>query len=98
MTNKLDKYELAIVIDPTQDETKRDDLIKLIEQIAKQVKGEVVKREDAGKKNLAYAVKGNTEGWYYYLTIEMPAEAVKPLDTKLKMEESIIRFLILKKD
>lgn len=91
-------YELALIIHPDLDEPARDKLLDLIEKIVKHLKGEINKREIGGKKTLAYPVVKQTEGWYYYLHLSLPAEAINKLSDKIKIEDQVMRFLILAKE
>ena len=90
-------YELAVILHPDMDESARDKLIGMIEKIIKQFEGEINKSEADGKKTLAYPIKKQAEGWFYYLHIGLPAEAVDKLTTKVKMEDQILRHMILAK-
>lgn len=90
-------YELALVLHPELNSEDRDKQIGLVEKIITQLGGEVTKREEGGKKILAYPIYKQSQAWYYFLQLNLPPEAITQLETKLKMEEKVLRYLVLKK-
>jgi small subunit ribosomal protein S6 len=93
----MNTYELALVIHPVLSNDQQEELLKLVEKIIKQFEGKIEKREEGGRKLMAYPIKKQSEGRYYFFTVTLTPESVGKLDTKLKMEENILRFLLLKK-
>ena len=93
----LNTYELALVLHPSLDEAGRGQLVELVEKMTKQFGGEVSKREEGGKKQLAYPILKQGEGWYYFLTLQLPGESVSKLDTKLRVEDKVLRYLLTTK-
>jgi len=91
------KYELALVLSPDLDDQGREESLKLGDKIVKQLGGEVNKREEGGKKMLAYEIKKKNEGWFYFWQLILPTEALKQLEIKLNMEEGILRYLLVAK-
>ncbi|OGG30918.1 30S ribosomal protein S6 [Candidatus Gottesmanbacteria bacterium RIFCSPLOWO2_02_FULL_38_8] len=59
--------------------------------------GKIVKTENLGKKALSYRIKKETEGKYWLLNLEIKPASVSEFSAKIKMEEDILRFLILRK-
>ena len=91
------KYELALVLSPDLNDQEREESLKLVEKIVKQLGGEVNKREEGGKKMLAYSINNKNEGWYYFWLLTLPNEAVKQLEVKLNVEEGVLRYLLIAK-
>ena len=69
-----------------------DDFIKII----KENKGNVIKTEYWGLRSLAYEIKNNKKGHYYFMGIEADNTLVKELGRKIKLSESIIRSSLVK--
>lgn len=87
-------YELMCVVRPTVDEQA---LAAVHEKIAKFITnggGEILKREDWGKRRLAYPINKLTEGLYSVLQFKLAAPALRDLDRTLKLTEPVLRFLI----
>lgn len=88
-------YELVIVA--VND--KADQLLGRVEKSIKEVNGLNVKVDRLGKKQLAYAIKKQTDATYFLLNFEAEAEAIKPVWDKLRLEqEDLLRYLLLKKE
>ncbi|MDR0744344.1 MAG: 30S ribosomal protein S6 [Holosporales bacterium] len=58
--------------------------------------GEVAKTEFCGLRNLAYPIKKYKRGYYVLLNISIDSNGIKELERKLKLNEDICRFLIVK--
>lgn len=72
---------------------------KEMADLVKKHKGEVVKEEDWGRKNLAYKIKeagkSFTEAVYVHNRVELPAQEVQKLDKALSLDHKIIRHLLV---
>jgi small subunit ribosomal protein S6 len=60
--------------------------------------GEVVRSEYCGFRNLAYPIKKNQKGHYYIIQMKSPANTIAELNRIMKINEDIIRHLIVKVD
>ncbi len=91
-------YELTLVIDPdlTGDDQKKQ--ITKIKKIIEDSKGKVEKTNDWGKRELAYPIKKKNEGYYFLLVVKLSEKLPAELDNKLKLEESLLRYLLVKKE
>ena len=69
-----------------------DDFVKII----KDYQGNVLKTEYWGLRPLAYEIKNNKKGHYYFMGIEADNVLVKELGRKIKLSESIIRSSLVK--
>lgn len=60
--------------------------------------GEVVRGEYCGLRRLAYPIKKNHKGHYYIIQMKANREIVSELDRVMKVNEDIVRHLIVKVD
>ena len=90
-------YELVLVLDTSVSEDSRK---KLFEKIEKNIKesGRTENTTDMGKKMLVYPIKKKQDGHFWLLTLSMSGKEAASLTAKLKLEESILRMLLVKKD
>lgn len=58
--------------------------------------GDVVRSEYCGFRTLAYPIKKNHKGHYYIMQMEATAATVMELDRAMKINEDIVRFLIVR--
>lgn len=92
----MNKYELTVVLAPKTTAAKKKSVVESVEKIVKILKGKLGKTEDWGIKALAYKVGKNDEALFLHMPFELETASVKQLDTKLKMDENILRYLIVK--
>lgn len=58
--------------------------------------GRVAKREYWGLRNFAYRIKKNRKGHYLLFNIEAPIPAIREMERQMKINEDILRHLILR--
>lgn len=71
----------------------------LLDSMKKRVLGEdgKVKKEDLwGVRDLSYPIKRNSKGFFAHFEIDTDPAMVKGLDKKLKVEEDILRYLLVR--
>lgn len=90
-------YELVLVLSP--DLTPQ--LIKTeISKIKKLVEGFGGKSKEVvewGKKEFAYPIKKKLNGFYLFWELELPPGDVGEIEKNLKAQETILRFLLIRK-
>lgn len=92
----MNKYELTIILEGKTTSAKKKAVLETLEKTIKLLEGSVSKAEDWGVKELFHEIKKQKEGLYLHLPVELPAKAVKSLEIKLKAEENILRYLIVR--
>ncbi len=95
---RMNKYELTIVLDGKATSAKKKAVQSLVEKIVELGKGKIGKVEDWGTKDLAYKIEKSTTGVYLHFPLELEPETVKNLASKVKVENEIIRYLLIRKD
>jgi small subunit ribosomal protein S6 len=94
----MDKYELTVIVPPELSEEDRDKILTKVEELIKANKGEVASRDMWGRRELAYPIKKYKEGIYVLFTFTAPKEGIKDIDYKTKINDDIIRYLLVKAD
>ena len=69
-----------------------NDFVKIIEEH----NGKVIKTEYWGLKQLAYEIKNNKKGHYYFMGIEATKSLLDAIDQKSRISESIIKSSIVR--
>lgn len=92
----MKQYELVVLLHPDL-EIDVDTPISKIEKLIDGVDGKVTKRDNWGKKRLAYPVKKNQFGIYVYFELDLKPDAVRQLEASLLITEEVIRFLLVKR-
>jgi small subunit ribosomal protein S6 len=93
-------YELAIILCPELKEEERKEVIKEIEDLIGKKEGKVGKIIEWGKKELAYTIKKGgkrfSEGFYFLFNLELLPETLSEIRKKLRINENILRYLLVK--
>lgn len=85
-------YALTLILKPEMGEKERKELL---EAVTKNF-GKLVKEDLWGVRDLSYPIKKQKKGFYaHYLFLGEPKD-INPLDKQLKMEEDIIRYLLVR--
>ena len=92
----MNKYEVMYVIDPTLEDSVRNELISYFSGIVEKNAGMIDRIDEWGKRRLAYAINYKTEGYYVYVAFNGSAELPKELSRNLGINESVIRSQIVK--
>ena len=92
----MQTYELTIVLAGTATEANKKAVIESINKMIKSGGGKINKTDDWGKKHLFYQIVKNEDGVFLHFLIELKAEGASEMDSKLRMEENIIRYLLVK--
>jgi small subunit ribosomal protein S6 len=89
------RYELMLIVRFQAPEVEEN---KFKEFIGKFIpdKKKIVSLKNLGKKLLAYPIKKEKEGFYWLATLALDGKEVYTLSSKLKLENSILRFLFVK--
>lgn len=91
-------YELALVIDPDLTSENQKKLITKIKKTIEDFKGKVEKENSWGEKELVCPLKKKTRGFYFLLSIKLPEQAPAEFEKKLRFEDQLLRYLLVRKD
>lgn len=89
----MTKYETVLVLDPSYDETRVNDEVEKLTGWIKDLGGEVVEVQRWGKKRLAYEIRKKRDGVYLMLVWDGSGGAVKELERRIQLNESVMRVL-----
>ncbi len=91
-------YESLILTPVTLSTEDHEALIGRYSELIGERKGEVLKTDVWGKRVLAYEINKETEGVYTLIEFNGDGELVKELDRKLRIDESVMRHLVINKE
>jgi small subunit ribosomal protein S6 len=87
-------YEMVVLLHPDL-EIDIDSPVAKLEKMISAQGGTVIKRDNWGKKRLAYKVKGHDFAVYVLFEVSLPTETVTKLDKQLLITDEVIRHLIV---
>lgn len=79
------------------DKKDREAILSTLSGLIAQGKGKIAKENALGVRELAYPIDKQNKAEYYLVEFEAEAEILKNLDQKLRLSESVIRHLLVKK-
>ncbi|HOK22415.1 MAG TPA: 30S ribosomal protein S6 [Candidatus Hydrothermia bacterium] len=89
-------YEMMVIIDPTLQDEERDGLIEKLKSIIEK-NGKVTSMEVWGKREMAYEINKNKEGFYVLFNFEAEPQSISKLKQEVRMNKSYLRELIVRK-
>lgn len=90
------QYEIMYIVKPIED-TAIEAVVNKINTLINNNGGQVEKTDIWGKKRLAYELENLTEGIYVLVTFEAVPACVKELDRVMRIDENILRHMIISK-
>ena len=90
----MKKYEAVIILNPNLS-SKASDFEKDFEKLLKSNSFSIQKKEDVGRRQLAYSINNHNKGHYLIFNIEGDASKLIDIENKIKYNESIIRHLFI---
>ena len=95
---RMKKYDLFTIIKPNLDNDDADKVVARVEEIVKNLGGNVEEVDKMGRKKLAYEVAGFTDGFMVNQVVTVPADKIDELKRQLKINDSIIRVMFTTKE
>ena len=90
----MQKYEAVIILNPNLS-TKADGFVKDFEKLLKNNSFNIQKKEDVGRRQLAYSINNHNKGHYLLFNIKGDASKLIEIENKIKYDESIIRHIFI---
>ena len=94
----MTKYEIMFIIKATTEESNIKKCADATQKLIKDLKGKVVEFNELGEKTFAYPIKKEVNGYYYVMQVELLKENISEFDRKMKLDENVLRHLIIRKD
>lgn len=90
------KYEIMFIVRPNLDDEARKQLVDNFTSILTERDSEIIKVEELGIRNLAYEIEDFRKGYYYIVNTNATIEAINEFDRLVRINEDIIRYIIIK--
>ena len=89
-------FEHVIILKQSLSSSELSNELKNHTDLVSELKGNVLYQESWGMRNLAYPIKNNKKAFYEFMNIEMPQESIDLMNSKLNLNENVIRYLSIK--
>jgi small subunit ribosomal protein S6 len=88
------EYELIFIVHPDLDETATNEVVERVKSWITEAGGTVNKVDPWGKRKLAYPIRKQNDGQYFFLQVEMAPTFIAEMERNLRFLEPVMRFLI----
>ena len=89
-------FEHVLILKQSLSSNELSNEVKKHTDMVSELSGNVVYQESWGMRNLAYPIKNNKKAFYEFMNIEMPQENIDLMNSKLNLNENVIRYLSIK--
>lgn len=94
----MKNYEAVFIFRANLDNDAQEKLVNEIKEVITKQKGEVEDVQTWGKRKLTFLINKQSEGTYYLVLFKLTAAAVKKIENIFKLNDSILRVLIIRKE
>ena len=89
-------FEHVIILKQSLSSNELSNELKNHTDLVSELKGNVLYQESWGMRNLAYPIKNNKKAFYEFMNIEIPQKNIDLMNSKLNLNENVIRYLSIK--
>lgn len=93
----MNKYELVVIIDAQKTQPEKDDVSKQIADAVTKAGAKAVNAQVwLEKQKFVFNIKKKSEGTYYLINFEGAAAILSKIKEALRLNENVLRYLIIK--
>ncbi len=92
----MNNYYLTLVLKDGLDDNARVGLFEMVKKRMLGKDGKVEKEDLWGVRDLAYPIKRQSKGFYAHFEFSTDPSLAKDLDKILKVEEDVLRYLLVR--
>lgn len=94
----MNKYELTVVVSAKVEDEERAATVDKCKAYVERFGGTVTNVDDWGKRRLAYEVQHMKEAFYYFIQFDADAKAPAEIESRIRIMDNVVRFLIVRND
>lgn len=94
----MNKYELAVVVSAKLEDDARTATVEKVKEYITRFGGTITNIDEWGKKKLAYDIQKMSEGFYYFIQFDAPADCPAELERHIRIMENVLRYLCVGQD
>ena len=92
----MNKYEMMFIVRPDMEEAEIKKTAEAMKKVLTDAKAKVLEEKAMGQRELAYEINKFTTGYYYLFVVEATKEAEQEFNRVARINESLLRHLIVK--
>jgi small subunit ribosomal protein S6 len=86
-------YEILLLLDPEQAETRQDDIVARARDLVEKNGGAWHSHDAWGRRRLAYPIAHKEEGVYHLVVFDAEAATLEEISRVLKIDDSVLRHM-----
>ena len=94
----MNQYETVFILTPVLSDDQMKEAVKKYEDYLAKSGAEIVHEEHWGMRKLAYPIQKKSTGFYHLLEYKAEGVVIANVETELKRDERVLRFLTVKLD
>jgi small subunit ribosomal protein S6 len=94
----MNQYETVFILTPVLSDEQMKEAVKKYEDQLTSRGAEIVHEENWGMRKLAYPIQKKSTGFYQLIEYKAEGTVIADVETELKRDERILRFLTVKLD
>lgn len=95
----MNKYELVYIVDAHASQTVKDEIAKQVADAIAKSEGKVVNAQLwLERHRMSFPINKIWEGAYYLVNVESKSAGINKLNTILRINEQILRFLTIRQE
>jgi len=94
----VNKYELGVIVSVKLEDEAQKAEFERVEGLITRFGGTIEKIDNWGRRKLAYPIQKQTDGVYSFITFESDSGVPAEIESRLRILENVLRFLIIRID
>mgnify|MGYP002522904087 CR=1 FL=1 len=94
----MNQYETVFILTPVLSDDQMKEAVKKYEDHLAKAGAEIVHEEHWGMRKLAYPIQKKSTGFYQLIEYKAEGNVIADVETELKRDERVLRFLTVKLD
>ena len=94
----MKNYEIMFILSTQLTDEEKQAKVKFVEETLAKSEAAEIKTEVWGEKKLAYPIKKKENGYYVLTTFQIDGIKLAEVEARLNIEESILKYMIVKND
>ncbi len=94
----MNQYETVFILTPVLSDEQMKEAVKKYEDRLTQSGAEIVHEENWGMRKFAYPIQKKSSGFYQLIEYKAEGSIIADIETDLKRDERVLRFLTVKLD
>ena len=88
------EYELIFIVHPDLEETAPTEVVERVTGWNTEAGGKIDNIDPWGKRRLAYEIRKQTEGQYFFVKTQMSPDFISELERNMRYLEPVMRYLV----